>query len=191
MLPGDHKAALRADALVRRDALDPSFRQAASRRIAERVLALPTLAEPVSLFWPIRSEVDTRPLIEALAARGLRLALPVVVRPSLHFRAFAPGDPLRLGRFGLSEPLETAERLAPKTLLVPLAAFDRAGNRIGYGAGFYDRAIAELAETLAPVTIGLAFATQEVTQVIVEAHDRRLDCVVTEDRVFTCIAGRI
>lgn len=189
MSAGDHKAALRAEALARRDALDPAFRQDASRRIAERVLALPTVAEPVSLFWPIRSEVDTRPLIVALAARGLRLALPVVVRPSLRFHAFAPGDPLRLGRFGLSEPLESAQRLAPKTMLVPLAAFDRACNRIGYGAGFYDRAIAELAETSAPVTIGLAFETQEVTQVVVEAHDRRLDSVVTEDRVFSCAAG--
>jgi 5-formyltetrahydrofolate cyclo-ligase len=187
----DDKAALRADALARRDALDPAFREAASRRIAQRVLAMPALAEPVSVFWPIRSEVDTRPLIAALAARGLRLALPVVVRPSLHFRAYAPGEPLAVGRFGLSEPLVGAERLAPKTMLVPLAAFDRAGNRIGYGAGFYDRAIAELAETSTPLTIGLAFATQEVPEVRAEAHDRCLDSVVTEDRVFTCAADRI
>jgi 5-formyltetrahydrofolate cyclo-ligase len=186
MSVAERKAALRAQALARRDGLDPAYRAVASRRIADRLLAM---AEgfppgPVSVFWPIRSEIDTRPLMQSLCELGRRVALPVVAKPALVFRPWHPGEALQPAGFGLSEPLERAGEIDPATMLIPLAAFDRGCNRIGYGAGYYDRTIARLSRSFVPLKIGLAFAAQQVENVPVESHDAVLDFVVTEDDVF-------
>jgi 5-formyltetrahydrofolate cyclo-ligase len=182
MSPAD-KAALRRDALARRDALPPAERIRLGEELAARVLDLePAWPEgPVSAFWPIRSEFDPRPLMKSLAARGRTLALPRVEKPVLSFRRYAEGDALVSGGFGLSEPGPDAPLLRPRVMLVPLAAFDRRRHRIGYGAGFYDRAIAGFSEAgEPPVTIGVAFSVQEVEAVPDEWHDRVLDAIVTE-----------
>jgi 5-formyltetrahydrofolate cyclo-ligase len=187
----EEKAALRAEALARRDALAPDYREAAARRITDTVLALRHRfpAGPVSAFWPIRSEIDTRPLMEFLARTGAVIALPIVEKPRLTFRRWRPGETLRSAGFGLSEPHDHAPALVPATMLVPLAAFDRCCHRIGYGAGFYDRAIAEISAIAVPLTIGLAFAVQEVARVPADWHDRALDLVVTEDGVIKRAGG--
>ena len=176
------KAALRAAALERRDALDPEWRASASLQVAERALGLPELRDAFSVagFWPIRSEVDPRPLMAALHDRGQALALPVVSDPHLTFRAWLPGDPLVRRGFGLSEPPETAARMLPDVLLVPLACFDRRGARVGYGKGHYDRTLAALKANGRVVAIGLAFSGQEVESAPVSVHDEPLDIVVTE-----------
>lgn len=177
------KADLRASALARRDGLDPAFRAAASAQAA--ALALPLFrgvpaAAVVAGFFPMRSEVDPRPLMQALAALGFKLALPCVTPDGLAFRLWALGDPLAKRRFGLSEPLNTAPAVGPDAFIVPLAAFDRRGHRIGYGAGHYDRALAQAPDAL---KIGIGFAAQEVPAVPDEAHDQALDAVVTEQGV--------
>src|SRR5260221_14103767 len=99
MLPSETKAALRAEALARRDALDHAYRAQASRRIMQRVLALRDTFRPgpISLFWPIRSEFNTRPLLAGLAKVGHVLALPGVPKPGLPFRAYGPGAALHQG----------------------------------------------------------------------------------------------
>ncbi|HSP25808.1 MAG TPA: 5-formyltetrahydrofolate cyclo-ligase [Saliniramus sp.] len=177
-----NKEALRTEGLALRDGLSPNFREAASQAIMQRVLDLPELATPgiVSAYWPIRSEVDPRPLLEALDHRGVALSLPRVNHPFLSFHEWRPGEPLQLMGFGVSEPMDEAQALLPDVLLIPLARFDRALNRIGYGKGHYDRAIAGLTERKAILTIGLAFSVQETETIPVEDHDRRLDLVVTE-----------
>ena len=176
------KAALRSDALVRRDALDPEIRRAGSLAIAEHALTVAGLAEAalVGAFWPIRSEADPRPLIERLFARGQRVALPKVTPDGLVFREWRAGEPLVAGRFGLSEPHDDLPALAPTALIVPLAAFDRRGQRIGYGRGYYDQAISRLSRSGPVLTIGIAFADQEIQRVPAEPHDRPLDHLVTE-----------
>ena len=182
------KAALRLDALRRRDALTAPERAEKSRAILDRLAALDTLPfrdalhdGVVSAFLSIRSEVDTGPMLALLADAGCRLALPAVTPDGLVFRAWRPGDPLAPAGFGLREPLPEAPVLRPRTLFVPLAAFDRRGERIGYGKGHYDRAIARLAADGRPLTtIGLAFACQEVERVPSEPHDRRLDWILTD-----------
>ena len=133
---------------------------------------------PLALYWPIRSEADPRPAISHLVQP---LCLPAVTDDGLVFRHWRQGDALNIGAFGLSEPAHSAEPLQPATLIVPLAAFDRRGHRIGYGKGFYDRALASLPQAL---TIGLAFATQEIDQVPEEAHDHALDYVITEREII-------
>ena len=94
----------------------------------------------MSVYWPIRSEMNTRLLIETLYDHGVRLALPVMaaVKQPLVFRAFAPDDELIKGPFGLSEPSPDKVALDPTIVFAPLAAFDRKGYRMGYGGGIYD-----------------------------------------------------
>jgi 5-formyltetrahydrofolate cyclo-ligase len=178
----DLKARLRVDAFARRDALDPAWRDEASRAMAERALALPELrgVQPVSGFWPIRSEIDVRILLQGLHDRGQALCLPVVARPAMIFRAWAPGDPLVVSGFGVNEPLASAPTVLPAALLVPMAAFDRRGGRLGYGRGYFDRVLAHLARTHPVLAIGVAFSVQEVTEVPLEPHDRLLDIIVTD-----------
>ena len=176
------KAALRGEVLARRDALDPDARRAGSLAIADRVLAIDRLSDAalVGAFWPIRSEVDPRPLIERLFARGQRVALPKVTPDGLVFREWRAGEALVAGRFGLSEPRDDLPALDPTALIVPLSAFDRRGQRIGYGRGYYDQAIARLSRNGPVLTIGIAFSVQEIERVPAEPHDRPLDHLVTE-----------
>ncbi|MFE1598475.1 5-formyltetrahydrofolate cyclo-ligase [Methylobacterium sp. ID0610] len=180
------KALLRREALSRRDELAPDIRAEASRRIAASVLALPDLARAVlvSAYWPIRSEVDVRPLIAALRERGQAVALPQVTPAGLVFRQVTDAEALRAGGFGLSEPGPDAPVVRPRALLVPLAAFDRRGHRIGYGKGYYDRALASLSQDGPILAVGVAFAVQEIAAVPDSPHDRRLDRVVTETAVI-------
>ncbi|QGY02669.1 5-formyltetrahydrofolate cyclo-ligase [Methylobacterium mesophilicum SR1.6/6] len=182
------KAGLRQAALAARDALDPDARQAASAAIVRALLALPELASAhlVGAFWPIRSEVDPRPAAQGLLGRGQRVALPHVTPDGLVFREWRAGDALVAGRFGLSEPDPSLPPVEPDALIVPLAAFDRAGQRIGYGRGYYDGAITRLSRFRPVLTVGIGFAAQEVEHVPAEPHDRPLRFVITEAGVIRC-----
>ena len=180
--PADEKQRLRAEAFGRRDALGKDERDGAAQAIAERALALPELRDltPVGGYWPIRSEVDPRPLMEALIGRGQEVALSQILHPHLSWRSWRPGDVLVHGGFGVREPGPDAPEIFPRVLLVPLAAFDRRCNRLGYGKGHFDRSIAELSSRHPVLTIGLAYAAQEIDAVPAEPHDRRLDLILTE-----------
>ncbi|KQT87074.1 5-formyltetrahydrofolate cyclo-ligase [Methylobacterium sp. Leaf469] len=187
MAPHSHshaslKASLRQAALGRRDALDPEVRRAGARAIADAVMRIDGLAEApiVGGFWPIRSEVDPRPLMERLFARSQRVALPKVTPDGLVFREWRAGDALVRGGFGLSEPDDSLPPLDPTALIVPLAAYDTRGHRIGYGRGYYDQAIARLGRNGPVLTIGIAFSVQAVDEVPAESHDQPLDHLITE-----------
>jgi 5-formyltetrahydrofolate cyclo-ligase len=187
------KAALRAAQRRRRSALDPGVRAAAAEAVADQLVRTFRLSPggTVSGYWPLAGELDPRPAMERLAGLGHPLALPRVQgrgRP-LAFHAWRAGDPLLAGPFGLMEPSPDAARVDPRILLVPLLAFDRAGRRLGYGAGYYDMVLRELrALAPAPLAIGVAFAAQEVAEVPTGPNDQLLDAVVTERRVHRCAA---
>lgn len=186
------KSATRSDALRRRASVDASLPSAFGAALA--VLG-PDLARrsanrdraAVSIFLPIRDEPDTLPLIAALAGSGLRTALPATPPRGepLRFRAWGLGDATVPGRFGTVEPAPDAPELDPDVLFVPLAAFDRRGYRLGYGAGYYDGALRRLRRLKPIVAVGVAFAVQEVDAVPTEPHDERLDAVVTEHGLVT------
>lgn len=180
----EEKKALRAETLARRDALDPQYRVEASLRIAEAgATAIDCCpGDIVSGFWPMRSEVDTRPLMSALRERGARLCLPAILdKTTIVFRELVRGAEMVDMGFGTVGPGADAAVLDPTIMLVPLAAFDAQGQRIGYGGGYYDRAIARLHENgFHPRLVGIAFDCQEVARVPAEAHDVPLPCILTE-----------
>jgi 5-formyltetrahydrofolate cyclo-ligase len=145
--------------------------------------APPPSGAVVSGFWPIGSEIDIRPLLEALHARGHAVALPETPprgRP-LTFRLWHPGMALLPERFGTMRP--TGEPVRPDWLLVPLLAFDRAGRRLGYGGGYYDRTLPGLPGARA---VGCAYACQELDAVPAGEYDARLQAVATERGVIPC-----
>jgi 5-formyltetrahydrofolate cyclo-ligase len=104
-------------------------------------------------------------------------------------REWSFGEPLSAGVWGIREPEPEAAEVEPDILLVPLLAFDRAGSRIGYGGGYYDRTIAQLRGRKAVVAVGLAFAAQEVSAVPITQGDERLNLVLTEREVIDLRGG--
>ncbi len=177
------KAALRATALSLRDALPPAERQAAADAIARRTF--PVVLKPgmiVSGFSPMKSEINPIPLMRALADAGASLALPCIAGRGLPLvmRAWHFNAPLSSGQWNIREPTPDAAEVAPDILLVPLACFDRAGHRIGYGAGYYDMTIRALRAKKKVAAIGIAFAAQEIPKVPATERDERLDLVLTE-----------
>ena len=181
------KANLRAAALAARDALSSEQRAAAALALAARGLPLEIAPGTiVSGYSPIRSEIDPVPLMRALGAKGARLALPAVMArgKSLAFRAWAPDDRLMMGPLGILEPSTAATEIIPDIMLVPLAAFDRLGHRIGYGAGHYDYTLAHLRKVKPIAAIGLAFSAQEIEAVPALQHDVALDYVLTETQLL-------
>jgi 5-formyltetrahydrofolate cyclo-ligase len=136
----------------------------------------------VSGFSPMRSEINPVPLMRKLADAGATLALPAIAgrgKP-LIMRAWTFGEPLASGQWGIREPVPEAPEVAPDVLIVPLAAFDRGGHRIGYGAGYYDMTINALRAKKKVTAIGIAFAAQEIPKVPATQRDARLDLVLTE-----------
>jgi 5-formyltetrahydrofolate cyclo-ligase len=168
--------------MLRRDTLDQ--REQRSAALCERIAALPSYvaARAIHCYLPMRSEVDTRPLIADALARGKRVVVPIVV-PKASELSHAwleslSADALAPGVFGTYTPRD-ARPAAPgdwELTLVPLLAFDRRGYRLGYGKGFYDRLLAASRTT----TIGVGFAAQEIAALPDEAHDIALEWIVTE-----------
>ncbi|WP_150522628.1 5-formyltetrahydrofolate cyclo-ligase [Roseibium sediminis] len=175
------KAALRKEALSRRGAISPIDRIEASLSLVTQaeLLNLP-LGAVVAGYWPIRDELDPRPLLHRLRELGHRLCLPVVAKPHLLFREFGTETDFEPAGFGTMAPGPQAPEIRPDVLLMPLSAFDGAGNRIGYGKGHYDTAIAALEGTGPLALIGLAFDVQAVEEVPAEAHDKPMDGILTE-----------
>ncbi len=178
----ERKAGLRADSLARRAACDPVL----GTMLTAHVLAAGLIPRgaPVGGFWPMGSEMDVRPLLHALHASGHRVALPVTGPrgTALAYRAWAPGTQMERGRGGTEHPAH-GEDVVPACFLVPLLAFDRAGRRLGYGGGYYDRTLPLFPGAL---RLGIAFAAQEVGEVPAGPQDARLHAVATELGVVHC-----
>ena len=183
----DRKAELRNATLARRDAMPAEARQRGGETIAAR--PFPVAIAPgtiVSGFMPLKSEINPLPLMKRLAEAGAKLALPAIAgrgKP-LTMRAYAFGDEFARGQWGIREPKPGQPEVFPDVLIVPLACFDRAGHRIGYGAGYYDMTIRRLRDMKKVVAIGVAFAVQEIAKVPATDRDERLDLVLTETEVI-------
>ena len=160
---------------------------AAAAALAQRVAdAVPAAGRKVAGYWPLGDELDCRPALAALKAAGAEVALPVVAGQGqvLIFRTWAPGDALESGPFGTSHPTVRAALVAPNVLLLPLIAFDLTGQRLGYGAGYYDRTVAAFRKERAVTVIGVAYDEQEVAAVPIDEHDQTMDAVITDSRTI-------
>jgi len=184
------KDLLRAQIRAPRRQMDSSWRDCASRTIVARLEALPVFqrAHCVQTYVALRHEVDTQALIPRLLQQGKRVAVPRVESGQELQQYFIQDfSELQAGAFGILEPRpDPGRRVATASfdlVLVPGLAFDRAGHRLGAGKGYYDRFLAEIK---AP-KIALAFAFQLVDCVPVEAHDQRVDMIVTENEVIACL----
>jgi 5-formyltetrahydrofolate cyclo-ligase len=187
------KRKVRADALAVRDAIEPQERLRRGRLVADRFLSLPEVASAgaVMAFWSFGSELPTMPLIEALVARNVRVALPRTVDADLQPRMWRPGDPVTPTRFGAMEPAGGVV-LQPDDIDViatPGVAFDREGGRVGYGGGYYDRFFLRARQDA--LRAGIGYREQIVQGVLPGGHlDLRVDVLVTDADIVRCRRDR-
>ena len=185
---------LRQDALRRRQALPAALRQAKSCAIGKRVLALPFIAQALTIFTYVnfRNEVETQDLIASWLAAGKRVCVPLTLPAQSRLVAYQitdPGQDLLPGYCQIPEP--DSSRLTPvnpaeiEVIILPGSVFDLSGGRLGYGGGYYDRFISQQAPTA--LRVGLAFELQLAATLPLLAHDQRVHVLVTEDRVVQCL----
>ena len=146
----------------------------------------PGRSKVVAGFWPINSEINIRPLIENLYRAGCDIVLPEVVAPSkvLLFRKWTPGAQMTKGSYKTSVLTANAAVMEPDWILVPLLAFDPERFRLGYGGGYYDVTLSQLAKKREIFTIGVAYDIQKIDVVPRESSDFQLDAILTENRVI-------
>ncbi|CAM3043829.1 5-formyltetrahydrofolate cyclo-ligase [Sphingomonas antarctica] len=188
-VPSPTKAEFRAWLRKLRDVYVGSWslpdRCANAARFAERALPLLAGAKTVAVYLPIGTEVDTLPLIGILDAQGVALALPFysgLKAPPL-FLAWKPGDTLLSGPMGLRQPdPATAAAVDPDAFIVPLLGYTEALDRLGYGAGYYDRAFAAWPDAK---RIGIAWDCQKSRWLPIDPWDVRLHAIVTDEGVVS------
>jgi 5-formyltetrahydrofolate cyclo-ligase len=171
----------RASLIARRQAIPQDER----RRLQPLILDLvarhfPDLANALlGFYWPFRAEIGPHPLVRRLVERGTRAALPVVIEKGqpLEFWAWRPGAPLRRGVWDIPIPTER-QAVRPTALLVPLVGFDRQGDRLGYGGGYYDRTLAAMDPK--PLIIGIGYEIGRLSTIHPQPHDIPMDAIVTE-----------
>ena len=176
------KAAARKDAFARRKAAHgPKATQAAGEHLLG--LLMPHKGKVIAGYMAIRTEINPMPAMAAMAAFG-PVVVPVITGKGqpLKFAQWEPGCDMVEGAFGAYVPA-TRVFLEPEVMIVPLVAFDNAGNRLGYGGGFYDRSLEGLRAKRPTLAFGYAYGAQEATDLPIEATDQPLDAIVTEGGV--------
>lgn len=156
---------------------------AAQERLRE-VLA-PHMGKAIAGYMPIRTEVSPLPVMAEMVAQGA-VGVPVILGAGqpLEFHRWTPDCAMIEGAFGAMVPQDGID-VVPEVLIVPLVAFDRAGNRLGYGGGFYDRTLEKLRAQRPTIAIGYAYAAQEAESLPLEPTDQPLDAIVTEAYTLT------
>ena len=176
------KAAARQAAFVRRKGAFERQRPGVAGHLAEVLAGYRGV--PLAGYMAIRTEIDPLAVMAEAAAHG-PVGVPVIQGAGLplEFSRWHPEGALRDGPFGARVP-EVDEYFDPEILIVPLVSFDRSGNRLGYGGGFYDRTLQRLRARRATLAIGFAFDAQEADHLPLEATDQSLDMIVTESRIM-------
>lgn len=190
------KNELRREFRRRRRSLTPLQRESQDLAINRTVVELveQTGAKSISAFLAFDGEPDLRPALNHFASSGLQLSLPVITSKSngktLQFHSWHPEAELSRNAFGIEEP--SLDRLVDlrslDLLLIPLVAWDQDGNRLGMGAGYYDRALTALIDCDRPMRVGVGYSIQQADKLPVEPWDVRMHQVITEHGRFTCLA---
>lgn len=181
----EEKARLREQAFRQRAQVPQADRPGAAKAAADAFFNAVDLepGQVVAAYWPIRDEIDSKPLLTRLMDSGQPVCLPVVTgdESALEMRLWEQGQPLYEAGFGTLAPLESAPLAVPNIVIIPLLAFDKTGTRLGYGKGYYDRTLAAMEDK--PLVVGYAFAAQELDFIPRESHDVPLDLLITENGV--------
>lgn len=185
----DVKDRLRERAATRRAAAHAERASFAGTALAEKFGAAFSgrlSGTTVSLYWPMRDEIDVGDLFDLLADKNAVTALPVMsgVEAPLRFRTWSPGAPLEKAAFGVHEPASAAPEVEPDIVGVPLLAFDAVGNRLGYGGGYYDRTLRALRARRDVIAVGICYDEQEFDGLPAHAGDERLDMILTDRRTI-------
>ncbi|HEX5306776.1 MAG TPA: 5-formyltetrahydrofolate cyclo-ligase [Dyella sp.] len=190
---------LRQRLAERRKALSPQQRIAAAQGLRRSLEQLPEYHTDarVAGYWAVNGELALNLVIPPLLARGQQFLLPLLgAERQLRFAPWSSGDAVEPNRHGIPEPVHVTAPLAPFQLdlvLVPLLAFDRRGQRLGYGGGYYDRSFAflnEQARPTEPLLVGIAYDFQEVGAIEPARWDVPLDFVATDRELIDCHAER-
>ena len=130
-------------------------------------------------YYPVNFEVDDLELLKIFKKKNFDISLPVIKKNfQIDFYKWSFSDPLNINKYGIPEP-ETKNIVYPDILLIPLVAFDKNLNRLGYGGGYYDRLIKKLSKKKKIMKIGLAFSVQKIDKVPINIYDQKLDYIVT------------
>tara|TARA_B100001057_G_scaffold165886_1_gene166608 strand:+ start:1957 stop:2499 length:543 start_codon:yes stop_codon:yes gene_type:complete len=143
-----------------------------------------TNKKKVGLYYPFNGEVSTLNLIDRMIQKKFEVSLPIVKKKfQLSFYKWRPQDPLKVNKFGIPEPLPL-KKTTPSILIIPLVAFDKNLNRLGYGGGFYDRLIQKIEKKMNCLKIGLALSCQKIDKVPIGKFDKKMNFVVTEKKIY-------
>ncbi len=131
-------------------------------------------------YYPYNYEINVIPIMEKFERLKYIISLPKIGQNSnMNFFIWSTNDPLNTNKYGIPEPINN-KIIFPDVLLVPLVAYDKNFNRVGYGGGFYDRYLKRIKKIKNVLTIGLAFSYQKVKKIPIEKNDIKLDFIVTE-----------
>ena len=135
-------------------------------------------------YYPVNFEIDDLKLLEKFEKKNFNISLPIVKKNfKMDFYQWSFSDPLKINKYGIPEP-EKKKIVYPDVLLIPLVAFDKNLNRLGYGGGYYDRLIEELSKKKKFIKIGLAFSIQKIDKVPINVYDQKLDYIVTNKYII-------
>ena len=135
-------------------------------------------------YYPVNFEIDDLGLLKKFEKNRFNISLPVIKRNfQIDFYKWSFLDPLKINKYGIPEP-EIKNIVYPDILLIPLVAFDKNLNRLGYGGGYYDRLIEKLSKKKRIIKVGLALSVQKVDKVPINAHDKKLDYIVTNKYII-------
>ena len=135
-------------------------------------------------YYPSNYEIDDLDVLDLLEKKNFKVSLPIIKKDNqMNFCSWSRGDPLRVNKFGIPEPV-SSKIFYPDILLVPLVAYDNNLNRLGYGGGYYDRYIEKLEKTKKIIKIGLAFSFQKISSIPIDQYDKRLDFIITEKEIL-------
>ena len=135
-------------------------------------------------YYPSNYEIDDLDVLNLLEKKNFKVSLPIIKKDNqMNFCSWSRGDPLRVNKFGIPEPV-SSKIFYPDILLVPLVAYDNNLNRLGYGGGYYDRYIEKLEKTKKIIKIGLAFSFQKISSIPINQYDKKLDFIVNEKEIL-------
>ena len=138
----------------------------------------------IGCYYPSNYEIDTLEIINFLRKKNLHICLPIIKKNhQMDFFEWSENDPLKINKYGIVEPV-SKKKMFPDIILLPLVAFDKNLNRLGYGGGFYDRYIYKISKIKKVMKIGLSYSYQEVKNLPINIHDQKLDFVFTEKGII-------